>query len=852
MSDKDKKSKSKNVIEPVISDFIPYSCHFDKNTILTKNGELLQVIKISGLGFDNLSLEKAHPSKLRDAVRKAISDNIKSENFSIWTHTIRRKCDISPDGNYSTNFSMELNNSWKRRSGFDNAYTNELYITVLISGEDMPISDIKGLIGALSFGIEVKNKLKFLESALESLNKTVDGLVASLSNYGAVKLAMHKRNDVYYSDILSFFKKLIYLEESPAPLAAVDLSYLLSDSSPSFGFNSFETAEKKFGAILTSKEHHDSSSRNLDIITQLPQEFIISESFSFASNKEVLEGFNEIERLQKIANDQFLRKASGVEDLLDYDSKTQTNFGLRQLSIALISDSREELEKQIANTVLSLQYLGVVVIREDVFMEDCFWSQLPGNFEFLKRQSYVSSGNICGYASLYNFPAGKLKGNHWGDAVTVFSTDDGMPYFFNFHHGDNGHTMILGQDGSGKTVLQNFLISEARKFNNEIYLFDYNRESEIFIRAIGGSYSSLNKGNLKLNPLLLDKSEENEIFLRTWLLSLISENIEEISDEDKALVEKVVELNFSLPSNERKLSNIVPKIWNDNPAPIVEESLETPQDIIEEKAEDGSLAAALMEASEESGGEIADDISALAVPPLEEAPAPTPKMKYVNAKERLSRWFGEGENAGIFDSEQDSMDISQGSVLGFDMTDFINSEGVAAPVAYYLIKKIEGRLGGSPSSIVLDEAWDLLGGSVFAETISGWLDRLKSKNCMVIFSTENIEKAEGSACSPLIAMSTKTQFFFTNRQATESYINIFRLSEKEYSILKMLDRNDHEFLLKHGKDLVVANLDFTGMDYELSVLSASEKALNDMEEAISSGGNEPEGWLPLFKEKISA
>ena len=64
-------------------DFIPYVCHYDENTILTKNGELLQVIKITGFSDQAIS---ADIISLRDALRDAIYDNVNDSKFSFWFH----------------------------------------------------------------------------------------------------------------------------------------------------------------------------------------------------------------------------------------------------------------------------------------------------------------------------------------------------------------------------------------------------------------------------------------------------------------------------------------------------------------------------------------------------------------------------------------------------------------------------------------------------------------------------------------------------------------------------------------------------------------------------------------------
>ena len=75
-------------LEAPVPSFIPYACHYDSNTILTKNGELLQTIKIVGFTYETLG---GSSLSLRDTVRKAVLERVKSSNFALYFHTVRRK-----------------------------------------------------------------------------------------------------------------------------------------------------------------------------------------------------------------------------------------------------------------------------------------------------------------------------------------------------------------------------------------------------------------------------------------------------------------------------------------------------------------------------------------------------------------------------------------------------------------------------------------------------------------------------------------------------------------------------------------------------------------------------------------
>jgi type IV secretory pathway VirB4 component len=136
--------------------------------------------------------------------------------------------------------------------------------------------------------------------------------------------------------------------------------------------------------------------------------------------------------------------------------------------------------------------MGVVFVREDLFMENCYWSMMPANFDFIKRKSYLPFNRIGGFASLHNFTTGKMKDNFWGNAVTAVPTRTDMPYFFNFHVENNGHTLIVGSDKNERAALTNFLISQAQKFDVKTIFVETDKGSEAFVKALGGKYVNEN------------------------------------------------------------------------------------------------------------------------------------------------------------------------------------------------------------------------------------------------------------------------------------------------------------------------------------------------------------------------
>lgn len=802
-------------------DFIPYACHYDDHTLITKNGELMQVIKITGFSFESVKEDKTHILDLRSAIRKAVAESIKTNNFSIWFHTIRRKRSLAPGGDYLEGFARELNQAWDKKHDWENKFTNELYISILIEGEPLKPKDPKIFLRNLYFKQEFAQRTAFFENAAKNLETVANSLCEKLSGFGAKRLGIYKNEGIYYSEILGFLGKIINLKEVPVALDIKDISDTLSTHSLLFGFNVLEVngeTGRHFGTMITIKEYHEISTKQIDTFLQLPITFVITETFDFVNNKKALSYFEGQYRLQRLAGDADLMEASGLGDIIACDTGSPTDFGEHQITIMLLEDSIPKLEEEVQRTVSSFRELGVMVVREDIFMEDCYWAQLPGNFEFIKRMAPINTKRIGGYASLYNFPAGKLKGNYWGSALTVFYTAAGTTYFFNFHYHDNGHALIVGPFGAGKTALMNFLVSEAMKYRPKLFFFDQQRGGEIFIRALGGKYLKIDRekqySKIKFNPLILDDTTENREFLGHLFAYLINAEENELPQRDKEKIAEAINYNFSLEKEQRTLSKVINNFWQ---LPSPPSKTQAPVEIN------------YMEAEEEK------------------------PVAVKTTEEKLSEWCGDGLYAHYFDNQSDEFVIGENPIFGFDMTHIVQDKEPIVPVVFYLMHRIEQSLDGKPAIIVLDEAWSLIDNPAFSSHIGEWMDRLRAKNAIAIFATEHVEDAEKSPMTKILSEKIETKIFLPNKNADErSYEGVFGLSEEEYEMLTEIDSSRRQFLLKHNVDAVLAELSLDGMDFELAVLSSTYEKIAQMEGILSEFGEDPAVWLPIFKERIKS
>jgi type IV secretion system protein VirB4 len=85
----------------------------------------------------------------------------------------------------------------------------------------------------------------------------------------------------------------------------------------------------------------------------------------------------------------------------------------------------------------------------------------------------------------------------------------------------------------------------------------------------------------------------------------------------------------------------------------------------------------------------------------------------------------------------------------------------------YLFHRLEARFDGSPTLLILDEAWLFLDDPLFAGRIREWLKTLRKKNVSVVFATQSLSDIQRSSIAPALLESCPTRIFLPSPQATE-------------------------------------------------------------------------------------
>jgi type IV secretion system protein VirB4 len=769
--------------------FIPYKCHWNSDTILTYKEELVRVIKIKGFAFETADDADVD---LKKNARNNLLKGMSSGNFSLYFHTIRRKEKSFPDGEMPDRFSDDLNKQWGGKHSGTKSFVNEHYFTLVRGQDSSGAAALESLAKKLQHKTDKSSWENYMREAFDELEEMTERVLNGYGNYGATVLGLAENEDGVTSEILEFLSRLVNCGYSqPMTLPLGEISHHLPISRLYFGNKSIEAHHPggvKYAGTVSVKEYRPSTHAGVfDGFMQMPFELIISQSFSFINRMIAISSMQLQQRRLVQSEDVAVSQIQEIDQALDSAMSGEFGFGNHHLTVLCIEDSVKSLESALSLAVVELSNSGITAVREKMNLEPSYWAQLPCNADYMARRSVVNTFNIAAFASFHNYPSGKRKKNHWGDAVTVLSTVSGTPFFFSFHVRDVGHSMIIGPTGAGKTVLLNFLCAQAQKFNGRLFFFDKDRGAEIFIRAIRGRYMIPTAASPSgFNPFQLEDTSENRSFLIDFLKALVSNGDVPLPAHEVERVNEAVSGNYKLPKAQRRLRNIAPFMGLSGP---------------------GTLAG------------------------------------------RLAMWHSGGSHAKLFDNEEDVIDFTSARSFGIEMAHILQDKACIGPVLLYLFHRIQSSLDGSPTMIILDEAWALIGNPIFAPKIKDWLKVLRKLNTFVVFATQSVEDAAKSSISDTLVQQTATQIFLPNLKATILYREVFMLSEREFNLVKTTDPSTRFFLVKQDNDGVIARIDLSGMDELIRVLSGRVDTILLLDQIIEEVGDDPDDWLPIYYER---
>ena len=794
--------------ETPVSHFIPYSHHVTDTIVSTKNAEYLSVWKIGGRSHQSASEADVFnwTRELNNTLR-----GVASANLSLWTHVVRRKVYEYPDTEFSNPFCQQLDRKYRDSFTGYNLMVNDLYLTVVFR----PVADkVLSFFARRERETPADKKIR-QDAAIKQLDDINRTLAASFRRYDAELLGVYEKDAHVFSGPLEFLALLVNGEHRRMPVCRDRFANYMAVNRPFFskwgevGEIRTSTGLRRFG-MLEIREYDDATEPGqLNTLLESDFEFVLTQSFSTLSRHAAKDYLQRHQRNLIDARDVATRQIEQIDEALDQLVSGHFVMGEHHCTLTIFGDTVQDVRDAMAKASSAMLDVAVIPKAVDLALEAGFWAQLPANWSWRPRPAPITSLNFLSFSPFHNFMSGKPTGNPWGPAVTILKTVSGTPLYFNFHASKLdedatdkrllGNTMMIGQSSSGKTVTLGFLLAQAQKFNPTIVAFDKDRGLEIAIRAMGGRYLPLKTGEPSgFNPFQLDATPAHLIFLKQFVRKLASLGGEIITHRDEEEIDHALSAMMSdrIDKAFRRLSLLLQFLPNPR----------------------------------------SDDADA----------RPT-----VHA--RLTKWCEGGEYGWLFDNTADALDVSTHRMYGFDITDFLDHPDVRTPVMMYLLYRTEGMIDGRRFMYVFDEFWKPLQDPYFEDLAKNKQKTIRKQNGIFVFATQEPGDALESNIAKTLIQQCATYIFLANPKADyDDYTQGFKLTDAEFELVRGLGEFSRRFLIKQGENSALAELNLTGFDDELLVLSGTPDHAELAAQIIGEVGEDPTSWLPIFLQAVRA
>ena len=359
---------------------------------------------------------------------------------------------------------------------------------------------------------------------------------------------------------------------------------------------------------------------------------------------------------------------------------------------------------------------------------EAWLGSLPGHTYANVRQPPISTLNLAHLIPLSAVWAGAERDEHFGQPPLLHARTEGStPFRFSLHVGDVGHSLIVGPTGAGKSVLLALMALQFRRYpDNQIFAFDFGGSIRAATIAMGGDWQDLGHA-------LHDADLGEAVTLQP--LARIDEAGERAWAAEWLAAILANEGVVIDPQAKEHLWSALTSLAS---APIPERTL-----------------------------------TGLAV-----------LLQSYTLKQGLAPYCVGGPWGRLLDAETEF--LGGASVQVFETEGLVGAASAAAVLAY-LFHRIEGRLDGRPTMIIIDEGWLVLDSPAFAAQLREWLKTLRKKNASVIFATQSLADIETSSIAPAIIESCPTRVFLPNERAAEPQIariyERFGLNARQIDIL---------------------------------------------------------------------
>jgi len=786
--------------ENPLTRFVPFSSLVSSVDVITRGGDYLRTWRLDGVAFE---CADEHTIAERHEAKCSLLRNLAGGQFAVWEHRLHRAIEDDMALPTQPGFARDVAQAYGSLLHEQRMMSNELYMTLVY----------RPTVSAVGRAFQSTRRTrqdiaKAQADAIRVMDEKTALVQRVLRGFEPVLLGSERRNGRDYSEVAEFLGYLVNGFWRPVPLHAGPLYRTLPTSRLSFGADKLEVRngeQRRYAAFVDIHEYADAVEPGvLNSLLYERSEFIETQSFSILPRREAMRAL-ELQRDQLIASDDVVESQVAEMDVaLNELGDGQFCMGEYHYSLVVFGDDVADAGRRAAQAIGAVGEACSLQMRPVDLVADAAWfAQMPGNWQWRPREAKLSSRAFAALASSHNFPRGKRDGNPWGEALVLLRTPSGQPFYLNLHKSPDdedsadkkhpGNTLIIGSTGVGKTTLVMLLLALTRKWNPapRLVLFDLDRGSEIALRALGGRYCTLEAGKpTGCNPLQRDPTPARIQFWEQLLRTCIQTPTLPLLPADERAVADAVRSVAMMPRHLRRFSTVRQNL---------------------PRAGDNSL------------------------------------------YERLGRWCQGGALGWVFDEADDRLtDLMDATAIGFDTTEFLDLPEVRTPIMLYLLDVMGELVNGERLIYVISEFWKALDNEIFSDFAKQKQKTIRKQNGLGIFDTQSPSDVLRHPIGRTMVEQSVTKIFLANPEALrEEYVEGFGLSEAEYEIVKGLSaRGGRTFMVKQGNSSAICELDLSGLEDFVTVLSATTDNVALLDGIRERVGDDPQVWLPLLLDAV--
>jgi type IV secretion system protein VirB4 len=464
---------------------------------------------------------------------------------------------------------------------------------------------------------------------------------------------------------------------------------------------------------------------------------------------------------------------------LDADAALQ-ELGSDAVSSAYVTATVTVWDEDVATAGEKLRLVEKVIqgrdftcIPETVNAVEAWLGSLPGHVYANVRQPPVSTLNLAHMMPLSAVWAGPEYDDHLAAPPLFFAKTDGStPFRFSLHVGDVGHTLVVGPTGAGKSVLLALMALQFRRYPQaQVFAFDFGGSIRAAALAMGGDWHDLGG-------------------------ALAEDSREPVTLQPLATIDAFAERTWAAEWIGGILSRQDVSV-----TPEVKDHVWT--------ALNSLASAPAMERT----------ITGLSV-----------LLQSGSLKRALQPYCLGGTFGRLLDAEAEQ--LGGADVQAFETEGLIGT-GAAPAVLSYLFHRIERRLDGRPTLLIVDEGWLALDDPTFGARLREWLKTLRKKNTSVVFATQSLADIETSAIAAAIVESCPTRLFLPNERAIEPQIlSIYRrfgLNERQIEIIaRATPKRDYYCQSRRGNRLFELGLGEVALAFTATSSKTDQTAITDV------------------------